>query len=157
MGKVLPRTALQAAIDNGNQRLTNIFIESGAYINAPAAEDSGATALQLACINGYLRINLRLLELGADVNARGAQKNGRTALEGAAEHGRIDPLQLLLNHGAYTDGPYRVQYLKAISYAEKNRHFAAAGLLRDHRAWHVEDEECYKSLQSDKLSDEYGE
>lgn len=56
MGKVLPRTALQAAIDNGDQRLTNIFIESGADINAPAAEDSGATALQLACINGYLKI-----------------------------------------------------------------------------------------------------
>lgn len=148
IGNRMPRTALQAAVENGNLDLTNLFIERGACIDAPAAEDSGATALQLACIHGYLAISLRLLELGADVNARGAQKNGRTALEGAAEHGRIDTIQLLLNHGAYTDGPHRTQYIKAVVHAEQNRHFAAAALLKEHRGWTPEDEECYKSLQS---------
>lgn len=143
----LPRTALQAAIDSGSIRLMDPLIERGAFVNAPAAEDWGATALQLACIHGYLTISLRLLELGADVNARGAQKHGRTALEGAAEHGRIDTIQLLLNRGACTDGVYREQYLKAVLYAESNRHFTAAALLKEHREWTAEDEECYQSLQ----------
>lgn len=149
-----PRTALQAAVDKGNMRLTNLFIERGACVNAPAGEDSGATALQLACIHGYLTISLHLLELGADVNARGAERNGRTALEGAAEHGRIDTIQLLLNHGACTDGMYREQYLKAVLYAQNNRHFAAAALLKEHREWTAEDEECYQSLQLTGLYNE---
>lgn len=144
----MPRTALQAAVEKGNLGLTNIFIERGACINAPAAEDSGATALQLACIHGYLAISLRLLELGADVNARGAQKNGRTELEGAAEHGLIDTIQLLLNHGACTDGLHRAHYIKAVVHAERNLHSAAAALLKGHREWTAEDEEYYKSLQS---------
>lgn len=154
MGRRMPRTALQAAIDKKNQRLTELFIEQGADVDAPAAEDSGATALQLACIHGDLDLSLRLLELGADVNAGGALRHGRTALQGAAEHGRIDTIQLLLNHGACTDGPYRLQYVKAVVYAEKNQHFAAAGLLREHREWSAEDEECYKTIQADKLCDE---
>lgn len=149
IGNIMPRTALQAAADKGNLRLTNLFIERGACINAPAAEDSGATALQLACIHGYLEISIRLLEHGADVNARGALKHGRSALEGAAEHGRIDTIQLLLNHGACTDGSYRLQYLNAVMYAERNGHFSAAALLKEHRGWSAEDEEWYKRFQLD--------
>lgn len=151
----MPRTALQAAVENGNLGLTTLFIERGACINAPAVENSGATALQLACIHGYLAISLRLLELGADVNARGAQKNGRTALEGAAEHGRIDTIQLLLNYGVGTDGPHRDQYIKAVVHAEWNGHSAAALLLREHRQWSAEDQECYKDLQSYEWCDEW--
>lgn len=154
LGERMPRTALQAAIEKKKQRLIDLFIEHGADVNAPAAEDSGATALQLACIHGDLDLSLRLLELGADVNANGALRHGRTALEGAAEHGRIDTIQLLLNHGACTDRPYRLQYVKAVVYAENNQHFAAAGLLREHREWSAEDEECYKTIQADKLCDE---
>lgn len=147
IGEFMPRTALQTAIHKGNLRLTDLFIEHGADINAPAAEDSGATALQIACIHGNLDLSLRLLELGADVNAKRLRR-GRTALEGASEHGRIDTIQLLLNSGAGTDGPHREQYIKAIVHAERNRNFAAATLLKEHRAWTDEDEECYKSLQS---------
>lgn len=153
VGNVLPRTALQAVVEKGIMKLVNLFIEHGACINAPAAENSGATALQLACIHGHLEISIRLLELGADVNARGAQKNGRTALEGAAEHGRIDTIQLLLNHGVCTDGFYRVQYIKAVGYAEKNLHYAAAELLKKHREWSAEDQELYERLQTDERCD----
>ncbi|KAH8766107.1 ankyrin repeat-containing domain protein [Diaporthe sp. PMI_573] len=154
MGYCAPRTALQAAVDKGNLRLTTLLIDRGACINAPAAEDSGGTALQLACIHGYLEISRLLLEHGADVNAWGAQKHGRTALEGAAEHGRIDTIQLLLNYGACTDGAYREQYMRAVLYARKNRHFAAAALLAEHREWSAEDDECYKNLQAAGLDDE---
>lgn len=148
IGRLLPRTAFQAAVATGNLRLADRFIERGACINAPPGENAGATALQLACIHGYLTISLRLLELGADVNARGAGEKGRTALEGAAEHGRIDTIQLLFNHGVCTEGAYREQYLKAVLYAEDNRHFAAAALLREQRTWTSEDEECYKNIRS---------
>lgn len=148
LGLHMPRTALQAAIDNGNLRLIDLCIERGSNINAPAAEDSGATALQVACIHGNLDLSLRLLELGADANAKAALRRGRTALEGAAEHGRIDTIQLLLNYGVGTDGSHRKQYIKAIVHAERNLHLAAAALLKEHRAWTDEDEECYKSLQS---------
>lgn len=48
----------------GSLRHTNLFIERGACINAPAAEDSGATVLQRACIHGYLEISRRLSEIG---------------------------------------------------------------------------------------------
>lgn len=154
LGGRMPRTALQAAIEKKNQRLTELFIEHGADVNAPAAKDSGATALQLACIHGDLDLSLRLLELGADVDASGAIRRGRTAIQGAAEHGRIDTIQLLLNYGACTDGPHRLQYVKAVVYAENNQHFAAAGLLREHREWSAEDEECYKTIQADRLCDD---
>lgn len=146
MANIPPRTALQAAIEKGSLDLADLFLQRGACINAPAGEDSGATALQLACIHGHLDMSARLLELGADVNASGALRRGRTALEGAAEHGRIDTIQLLLNHGASTDGPFRMQYLKAVLYAERNGHFAAASLLKQHREWTAEDEECYRNL-----------
>ncbi|KAG8163991.1 hypothetical protein KVR01_005909 [Diaporthe batatas] len=149
LGSMFPRTALQAAVRNGDLGLTNRFIERGACINAPPGENFGATALQLACIHGYLAISMRLLELGADVNARGAEKYGRTALEGAAKRGRIDTIQLLLDHGVHTVGPYREQYIKAVIYAEEEDNFAAADLLKGHREWSAEDEECYKKLQGD--------
>lgn len=145
---------LQVAIAK-KQRLAQLFIEHSSDVDAPAAKDSGATALQLACINGDLDLSLRLLELGANPNAAGAAlRHGRTALEGAAEHGRIDTIQLLLNHGASTDGSHRLQYVRAVVYAENNQHFAAARLLREHREWSAEDEECYETIQADKLCDE---
>lgn len=148
LGYRMPRTALQAAIDKGNPRLIDLFIEHRADINAPAAEDSGATALQAACIYGDFDLSLRLLELGADANAKGAPRRGRTALEGAAEHGRIDTIELLLNYGAGTIGPHREQYIKAVVHAERNQNLAAAALLKEHREWNTEDVECYMSLQS---------
>lgn len=148
IGELMPRTALQVAIEKGNLRFIDLFIEHRADINAEAAEDSGATALQLACIHGNLDLSLRLLELGADPNAKGALRRGRTALEGAAEHGRIDTMQLLLNYGVGTDGLHREQYIKAIVHAERNQNFAAVALLKEHREWAAEDEECYQSLQS---------
>jgi ankyrin repeat protein len=147
IGTLPPRTALQAAVDRGDLPLVGLLLERGACINAPAGPDSGATALQLACIRGHLAISIRLLELGADVNAKGALRHGRTAMEGAAEHGRIDTIQLLLNYGACTDGSFRDQYIKAVLFAEKNGHFAAAALLKEHREWSGEDEECYKNYR----------
>ena len=58
---------------------------------------------------------------------------GRTALEDA-EHGRIDMLRLLLNVGASIEGPGRRQYIRAIKFAKKRAHCAAAQLLQEQGA-----------------------
>ncbi|GIJ92153.1 hypothetical protein Asppvi_011129 [Aspergillus pseudoviridinutans] len=130
------RTALQHAVDIGNMELVNMLLAHGADINGAPARYGGATALQIAAIRGYLGIARRLIDLGADVNAAPAKFTGRTALEAAAEHGRIDMLQMLLNGGASITGDGKRQYQRALDFAERNGHNAAAKLLTffKHRA-----------------------
>lgn len=123
------RTALQHAVENGNMELVNMLLDLGADINGAPAIDGGATALQIAAIRGYLGIARKLVDMGADINAAPSRFNGRTALEGAAEHGRIDMLQMLLNDGALIVGDGERQYQRAVGFAKKNGHNAAARLL----------------------------
>ena len=126
------RTALQKAVEVGNEDVVDILLEAGADANAPPAAHGGVTALQAAAIGGFLRIARVLLENGADVNAAAAEEHGRTALAGAAEHGRIDMLQFLLDNGAVIEGPGRDQYESAINRAAGNGHKAVCNLLRSH-------------------------
>ncbi|KAL3470252.1 ankyrin [Aspergillus californicus] len=124
------RTALQHAVENGNMDLVNLLISQGADINIGPATNGGVTALQIASIQGFLGIARTLIDMGADINAAPATMNGRTALEGAAEHGRIDMLHMLLDEGASVTGEDgERQYHRAIDFAERNGHFAAAKLL----------------------------
>jgi len=141
-----PRTALQAAVETGNPELIQLILDAGADINAPAAPTMGATALQIAAINGHLGIAKYLVERGADIDADAGEEHGRTALEGAAENGRIDMIHFLLHEGARTTGKYRLQYLRAIRFAERQCHHTAANLLRGFREGTIEDEELQKSL-----------
>ncbi|KAF6844095.1 Protein fem-1-like protein [Colletotrichum musicola] len=129
------RTPLQAAVETGNLVLIDLFLKKRADINAPAVPKRGATALQLAVITGRLGIARTLVDLGADINAPGADHYGRTTLEGVAEHGRLDTVQYLLSEGASTTGRWRLQYLRAIRYAELNGFMVVANLLRSHREW----------------------
>ena len=91
---------LQAAAEIGSLDLVKRLLNAGADVNAPPAEDSGATALQVAAMYGFIGIACLLLGKGAEVNAPTAKMEGKTTLESAAEHGRIDMLRLLLNRGA---------------------------------------------------------
>lgn len=130
------RTALQAAASCPvlHIELIQFLINKEADIHAPAGVVGGVTALQGAAIRGHIKIATMLLERGVDINARAALEEGRTAVEGAAECGRLDMVQLLLNAGATGDVVRKTGFKKAIEYAEKNRHFAVAQLLRDHEA-----------------------
>lgn len=121
---------LQAAAEIGSLDLVKRLLNAGADVNAPPAEDSGATALQVAAMYGFIGIACLLLEKGAEVNAPPAKKEGRTALEGAAEHGRIDMLQLLLNCGAKVKSSGEVQFNRSLSFARRQGHHAAARLLQ---------------------------
>jgi ankyrin repeat protein len=134
------RNTLQFAVEKGNLELIDLLLNSGADINAKAYTYRGATALQIAAMQGFLGIASLLWNRGANVDAPGAEKHGRTALEGAAEHGRLDMVRLLLCYGAQTTGSGQRQYLRAIKFAEHNRHFVVASLLRSHRQWSEEDE-----------------
>jgi ankyrin repeat protein len=165
------RNALQFAVEKGNLELIDFLLNSGADINAKAYPSRGATALQIAAMQGFLGIASLLWNRGANVDAPGAEMQGRTALEGAAEHGRLDMVRLLLCYGAQTTGSGQRQYLRAIKFAEHDRHFVVASLLRSHREWSEKDEalmmdesvsielsdsESNESSESDESSDSEG-
>ncbi|KZL82922.1 ankyrin repeat containing protein [Colletotrichum incanum] len=142
----LGRSPLQKATDDGNLAMFDILVKVGANVNGPAAKNHGATALQLAAIKGRLGLAKRLIDLGANVNASRAEKGGRTAIEGAAEHGRIDMIAFLLDQGVQTTGDGRLQYLRAIKFAEGQGHLTAASLLRNHREWTFHDNHLWDKL-----------
>ncbi|KAK4165959.1 ankyrin repeat-containing domain protein [Cladorrhinum sp. PSN259] len=158
------RSALQQATEDANLPLMDVLLKAGADVNAPAALLGGATALQLAAINGHLGIAKQLLDLGADPNACQARKEGRTALEGAAEMGRIDMIDLLLKSGVQTNGIGRVQYLRAIRFAELQGHNVAAEHLKSFRDWMEVDEaimgvldELDLAIMEEDMEDEFAE
>lgn len=96
------RTAMQAAVANGNIILVRILLGAGANANAPGC---GETALQLAATMNDINLVRTLLNHGADINAPANQYNGRTALQAAAETGGDELVQLLINEGADVNAP----------------------------------------------------
>jgi ankyrin repeat protein len=146
------RTPLQEAVQSGSMSLVALLIDAGADADAPAAPAGGASALQLAAMLGHLTIARLLLERGANVNATAAKWKGRVALEGASEHGKLDMVQLLLENGAALDGPMRIYYIRAVTYASRRGHLAVGRLLRSFGGWTDRDQEI--SDREDILKDE---
>lgn len=148
---ILPRTALQHAVDKQSMEMVTLFVNAGADVNAPAALDSGATALQIASIQGSIPMMEYLISQGADPYAAGAARRGRTALQGAAEHGRKDAVELLLAQCESTAFQHREEIVDAIFYAEKNAQHVVAGILRERLlpGWSSEDEDTLEMLSED--------
>lgn len=146
---ILPKTALQHAVNTGNMELVTLLVNSGADVNAPAAMDSGATALQIAAIQGSLPMMQYLVSQGADSHAVGAAIHGRTALQGAAEHGRKDIVELLLAYSQSTTCWHREELVEAVFYAEKNAQHVVASILRENvlPEFNEKDNETLKNLQ----------
>lgn len=96
------RTALQAAVANGNIILVQLLLDAGASANAPGC---GETALQLAARMNDINLVRTLLLHGADINAPANQYHGRTALQAAAETGGDELVQLLIDEGADIHAP----------------------------------------------------
>ncbi|KAK2053928.1 ankyrin [Colletotrichum caudatum] len=142
------RNPLQSAIEKNDLYLIDLLLNSGADVNAPAAKYGGATSSQLAAIKGQIGVLRTLVDYGADIDAPGAEIHGRTALEGAAEHGRIDVVQYLLSIGARTIDGHRLQYLRAIKYAQRGGHEVAANLLIKHRKWTTDDDALWARLEA---------
>ena len=107
------RSPLQLAAELGAEDIVQSLLRH-VDPNELTTTYGGGTALQLASINGHYRIAVLLLGRGADVNAAPAQMEGRTAFEGAAEHGRIDMMFLLTQHGVDLLANDEAQYKRAI-------------------------------------------
>jgi ankyrin repeat protein len=90
---------LQRAAYHGNQKVLEVLVKAGAWINFPYCELG--SPLQAATRGNRESTILRLLELGADVNARGGPFG--TPLQAAAWNGNVRIMNLLLNHGADVD------------------------------------------------------
>ncbi|KAI1122106.1 hypothetical protein F5Y10DRAFT_271440 [Nemania abortiva] len=52
-------------------------------------------------------------------------------------------LKYLLYSGTQTEDAFRRQYFRAIKFAERATHYAAAQLLRDHREWNEENDDYF--------------
>lgn len=148
---ILPRTALQHAVDRESTEMTMLLVNAGANVNAPAGMNSGATALQIASIQGSIPIVTYLINRGASPFAPGAVKHGRTAVQGAAEHGRKDVVELLLAHGEFAPHQHRQQLVKAVFYAVKNAQHVVARILRERvlPPWSSQDEETLELFSKD--------
>ena len=137
---LMPRTALQAAVEHGDIEMIDLLLSAGADVNGPPARSSGATALQLAAGTGQIGTARKLMNLGADINAPGAEVHGRTALEAAAEQGRLDMVQFLLESGAKVTGEYKRVYYRSVRFARRNGYGAVERLIREWK-WEREQEE----------------
>jgi len=102
------------AIDEGNWRLVEYFLDRGVDVNG--TNDREETPLMIAAGEHKPQIVRLLIERGADVNFLNA--NGRTALMYAAEEGAEDAIRILIENGADpklhgSDGGYAALHLAA--------------------------------------------
>ncbi|RYP49977.1 hypothetical protein DL768_004412 [Monosporascus sp. mg162] len=142
---VYGRTPLQRAAEEDDIVLVRLLIHAGAKVNAPAYHHRGVTALQAAAALGNIEVAALLIQEKADVNAPAAKLEGRTALEAAAEHGRLDTVHFLLESGANLEGPMRIHYVRAASFAIREGHFAVAKYLKERGAWTDRDRELHNT------------
>jgi ankyrin repeat protein len=87
---------LQRAAFQGNNRVLEVLVKAGAWINFSYCELG--SPLQAATRGSRESTILRLLELGADINIKGGALG--TPLQAAALNGNVRIMNLLLNHGA---------------------------------------------------------
>ncbi|KAI1498130.1 hypothetical protein F5X99DRAFT_394651 [Biscogniauxia marginata] len=125
-------TPLQTAVQTGDTEVVKYLIQAGADVNARPAMRRGYTALQIAAMMNNMELVRLLIENGANVNASGATLCGRSAIEGAAGFGRLDMVKLLLAKGVKTEGIWREQLVKAISFAKKQGNYAIARVLESY-------------------------
>ncbi|TDZ39661.1 Ankyrin-like protein [Colletotrichum spinosum] len=121
------RSHLQQAVENGDLPMIDLLLEEGANVNQAAANYHGATALQLSAIKRYLGIAKVLIDRGAHVDAKRAA---------------VVPSE----HGFSTSGFGRLQYLRAIKFAELEGHTVAANMLRQLKDWSSEDTVLWRAI-----------
>ena len=91
-------TALHLAAFFGQLETAAVLLESGADVDAQAANPSRVRPLHSAAAGGHAAIVALLLERGANPDAR--QHGGYVPLHSAAAQGDVVSVRLLLEHGA---------------------------------------------------------
>ncbi|KAF4992915.1 hypothetical protein FGRMN_6859 [Fusarium graminum] len=86
------RTALQAAVESGNEQLVTFLLSRGADVNSPASQIGGLTAIEAAAWTGKFTLMKTLLQAGATSNAA----LETTALHMAARNGYVSDFINLL-------------------------------------------------------------
>ena len=94
-----PKTALEAAIIQDDEKMVLMLLDNGADVNAPS--DYG-TAIHAASYWGRTHCVKMLIERGADVNTAG--RIYRTALGAAVRRGHEEVVKMLLQAGADPNG-----------------------------------------------------
>ncbi|HUA20534.1 MAG TPA: ankyrin repeat domain-containing protein [Bryobacteraceae bacterium] len=123
-------TALHWAARWNNPEMADLLIRAGA--NVKAQNRFGATPLLLAAMNGSAPVIEKLLQAGDDPNAVISEK-GDTVLMIAARTGKVDAIQVLLDHGAQVDKTNR-EGQTALMWAVAEKNAAATQLLIEHKA-----------------------
>lgn len=96
-------TALQAASQNGHEKIVQMLLDIDAVVDVNTRpEDDYSTTLQNASFFSHERIVKILLDAGADVNARGGEDD-ETILQSASRWGHGGVVQLLLGAEAEAD------------------------------------------------------
>lgn len=124
-------TLLHLAGFFGHVDAMRLLLERGADVHATSINAMRNTPLHatLAGPSGIAGARL-LAEAGTDVNAR--QHGGYTALHSAAQHGAIDVIDLLLDHGANPDlaaddGRRPVDFARERGHADAAAHLVQRG------------------------------
>jgi ankyrin repeat protein len=111
-------TALQWAAERDNVDAVDLLVGAGADVKI--ANRYGVTPLLVACTNGNGAIIGKLLHAGADPNAMSS--GGETALMIAARTGRVEPVKLLVAHGAKVDATEQLRGQTALMWAAAENH-----------------------------------
>jgi ankyrin repeat protein len=130
-----------AAAGAGNDDAIRHFYHISNNLRAPNCD--GVTPLHAAALCGHKSTCELLLDLGA---GGGTPLGNPSPLHFASIrghddiHGRIDMIELLLQHGVRTTGPDRRQYVRSVFFATRMSHYTAAKYLRQSCGWTEEDE-----------------
>ena len=149
------QTPLHIAARFGREDLAPVLIAAGADVNARDRRND--RPLHLAAEYGNAAIVRVLLERGADVNAPGAMN--RTPLHAAADglagtqdaDGRLQVARLLIAGGANVNAKTRDAGFTPEWYAEGNKSYAIAELLRASGSRGTDDVRCHYPDASDSL------
>jgi len=148
-------TPLQAACNEGRDKVVPYLLKAGAVVDLVGDTESGRTALQIACERSSgetQNIVAELLEAGADVN----QKGSLTALQLACYKGDAGLIAQLLNAGADPNLKGQRKNLPLVLAIKKKHHKVIVQLLKAGAHPNIQDRSDRTPLWYARHSDDSG-
>lgn len=107
-------TPLMYAAQYNYKEIANLLIEHGAIKSINETDRDGETALMISARHGHTDMGLFLISLGANLTI--AKKNEEDALSIAARHGHTNFVNILLQHGMFSQKSIKTALLLAAEY-----------------------------------------